>query len=448
MGCLVNNIPAYEVVGELGQIPLLALPLVIATNADATADDDKRDVRGLDVASARDFVLGQRLGDEVLLELSLDVLAALVGGATVDTIFASASVEDGAKATLDTKRRDDTKAPQDEATVGTADAVKEILVKRVNHHDTSNVADMAGREDARDNGAIAGRNQDEGTLLTSDSQSFGQGVCGHASAVRAGGAVRPGVARAVPVTVAVNGAVLPGSVCPVLKIIFRRDLAGLKQKGRVGRAVGAVSDVAQTCKVNLVLVAVDVVTLAVHGQGGIASAQYKSGGHEDSNDGKHDHDQSGYQNGKPLAQCPASLRATSEALFFLALAPSHDSVGKDAPQGDECGPGDRGNTRPTLFDPQAGHGEDQDEVDGQDTSDDSHRDAHGLGGIGEEEDGDQKVTGGQGGVGKVEEARTSGMKAWRRDEDAHKEQDPPDKVDEEEEDGDVAQEANGPEIVG
>jgi len=39
------------------------------------------------------------------------------------------------------------------------------------------------------------------------------------------------------------------------------------------------------------------------------------------------------------------------------------------------------------------------------------------------------------------------VQTGRRDEDAHKEQDPPDEVDEEEEDGEVSQEADGPEVV-
>lgn len=73
---------------------------------------------------------------------------------------------------------------------------------------------------------------------------------------------------------------------------------------------------------------------------------------------------------------------------------------------------------------------------------------HGPGRIGEEENGNQEVSGSQGGVREIEEAGASGVKAGRRDEYADQEQYPPDEVDHEEENSKVSQEANGPEVVG
>lgn len=103
MGCFVDDIPADEVLGELGKVALLALPLAVTAVADATADDDERDVGSLNGAGAGDLVLGQGLGDEVLLELGLDELATLVSRTAIDTVLASATVEDGTEVTLETE---------------------------------------------------------------------------------------------------------------------------------------------------------------------------------------------------------------------------------------------------------------------------------------------------------------------------------------------------------
>lgn len=444
---LVNDIPADQVVGQLSQVALLALPLVVAAVADTTADDDERNIGSLDGASGGDFVLGKRLGHEVLLELGLDELAALVSRTTVDTILAGASVEDGTKVTLDTERRDNTEAPENEASVCAANAVEKVLMERVDHHDTSNVADVTSGEDARDNGAVASRDKDERTLLTSDSQSLGQSIGRHTGAVRARSAIRPSVTRTVPVAVAVNGAVLPSSIGPVFEIVLRRHFASLEQESRVGSTIRVVCDVAHARKVDLVLVAIDVVALALHIQRSIASAQDEGCGHKDGNDSVDNEDQGSQGDGQPLAQCSARLSATSKTFLFFLLAPSNYSIGDDTPKTDKSSPGNRGNTRPTLLDSEAGNGKDHDQIDGQNSGDDARGDTHALGGGSEEEDGDQKVASGQGDVGEIEETRTSSVQTRRRDEDAHEEQNPPDEVDEEEEDGKVSQEADGPEIV-
>jgi hypothetical protein len=445
---LADDIPADQVLGKLGQVALLALPLVVTAGADATADDDERNIGSLDGTSGSDLVLGEGLGHEVLLVLSLDELATLVSRTTVDTILTGASVEDGTEVALDTERRDNTKAPKNEASVCAANAVEKVLVERVNHHDTSNVTDVASGEDARDDRAVASRDEDEGALLTSDGQSLGQSIGRHTGTVRARSAIRPSVTRTVPVAVAVDSAVLPSSVGPVLEVVLGRHFASLKEESRVGSTVRAIGDVAHACKVDLVLVAINVVALAFHRQRSIASAQDEGCGHEDGNDSVDDEDQGSDGNGQPFAQCPACLGTTSKTLLFFLLAPSHYSVCNDTPKTDKSSPSDRGNTRPTLLNSKAGDGKDHDQVNGQDGGDDARGDAHALGGSREEEDGDQEVASGQGDVGEVEETRASSVQTRRRDEDAHEEQNPPDEVDEEEEDGEVSQEADGPQVVG
>lgn len=75
---LVDNVPTDEVLGEMRKIFLLTAPFAIASHADTTADDDEWSIGTLNRASAGHLVLGQRVGHQVLLELSLDVFPSLV----------------------------------------------------------------------------------------------------------------------------------------------------------------------------------------------------------------------------------------------------------------------------------------------------------------------------------------------------------------------------------
>ena len=101
---LVDDIPADEVVRKSSQILLLSLPLAVPPDFDATGNDDKRGVGGLNVPSRRNLVLGEAVSNEVLLKLRLDIFARLVCIATVDTVFTGAALEECACKTDGTER--------------------------------------------------------------------------------------------------------------------------------------------------------------------------------------------------------------------------------------------------------------------------------------------------------------------------------------------------------
>jgi len=93
VGGLLDDIPSDEVVRQRREIFLLALPLAVFGARVAAGDDGERGVGTLDVSRGNDFVLGEGVGDEVFLELGLDLFTGLVGVAAVDAVFARAALE-------------------------------------------------------------------------------------------------------------------------------------------------------------------------------------------------------------------------------------------------------------------------------------------------------------------------------------------------------------------
>lgn len=349
MRSLVDDVPGDEVVGQVSKIGLLALPLGVSAVADRTADNNERSVWSLDCACGDDLTLCQAVGNKVLLKLSLNELAALVSRLAVDAVFASAAVEEGSKNLLNAERTDNTKAPDGEAKVWVSDTVEQVFVKWVDEHDTDSVAVVSGSENARDDGTVAGRHKKPRTLLTDDCKSLGKCIGGHTGTVWAWSIVRPGVTWTVPVAVAVDRAVLVRGVGPVLKVILGRTLAGFDDHGWVLVSIAVVGDISNTSNVNLVLVAVDEDSLAIHFEGSIASAKDEGSGHEDNNDGVDGKNGSSEEDGQPLLESTASLWTTGEALFFLGLAPGDNAIGEDAPHCHQSSPYDGSDTRSALF---------------------------------------------------------------------------------------------------
>lgn len=226
--CLIDDVPTDEIVCQSGEVFLLALPFAVSSDFDARADDREWGVSTLNVASRHDFVLSEGVGDEVLLELRFDVLARLVGVAAIYTIFTRAALEERASEADSAEWRDDAPSPEDEATSGATDAMQKVLVERINHHDTGDLLHVPGAEDARNNATGTGRNQNPRSFLTSFGKGLGESIGRHSSRVGRWSIVGEGIARAVPVAVTRDGAILIGSIRPVLKIILEWLLASLE----------------------------------------------------------------------------------------------------------------------------------------------------------------------------------------------------------------------------
>ena len=174
-----------------------------------------------------------------------------------------------------------------------------------------------------------------------------------------------------------------------------------------------------------VLVAVDEDSLAVHLEAGVDGADGEGGSHQDDNDDEDDGEHNCSKNGKPLLQRAARLLTASETLLFLALPVSDNTVGRNAPDRHDESPHYTCDSHPALLKPEARDSQDEDHVDCQEQGDDGRGDAQALGRH-DKEDGDhEKVTQGETGVGKVEEARAAAVHAWGRHEDGDQQEDPP-----------------------
>lgn len=205
--------------------------------------------------------------------------------------------------------------------------------------------------------------------------------------------------------------------------------------------------VSNTRQVDSVLIAIDKDSLAVHLEPGVNGADGEGGSHQDDNDDEDDGEHDRSENGKPLLQRAARLFAASETLLFLALAVGDNTVGSNAPDRHDEGPDHACDANPALLKPEARDSQDEDHVDRQEQGDDGRGDAQALGRH-DKEDGDhEKVTQGQTGVGKVEEARAAAVHAWGRHEDGDQQEDPPQESDDEEEDGQVAHSTHRPQVV-
>jgi hypothetical protein len=155
VGSLVNDVPRNEVVGQSGKILLLALPLGIALNLDSRTDNRKRHISVLNSTCRHDFALGETVCNKVLLELGLDEFSGLVRVATVDAVFAGATLEQGACETDGAERGDDAPGPENEAAARAADAVEEVLVVGVDEEHATDLLHVAGAEDAGDDASCS-----------------------------------------------------------------------------------------------------------------------------------------------------------------------------------------------------------------------------------------------------------------------------------------------------
>lgn len=111
VGRVRDDIPSDEVVCQGREKLLLALPLAVVGTRVSAGDNGKRGVERLDVARGHDFVLGEGVGDEIFLQLGLDLFAGLVCVAAVDAVLASPAVEEGADKTGGAERGDDAPGP-------------------------------------------------------------------------------------------------------------------------------------------------------------------------------------------------------------------------------------------------------------------------------------------------------------------------------------------------
>ena len=152
----IDHVPTEQVLRQASQILLLAVPVVALADFDTRGDDGDGGFLALHGAGLGDFALAERVGDQVFLQLRFDVLAALVGGAAVDAIFARAAFGDGAGEAVETERGDDAAGPEHEASAGGGDGVDEVFVQRVDEEDAVDVFDFAAGEDAAVDAAYAG----------------------------------------------------------------------------------------------------------------------------------------------------------------------------------------------------------------------------------------------------------------------------------------------------
>ncbi|KAB8542114.1 hypothetical protein FH972_025577 [Carpinus fangiana] len=422
----LDLVPRNKVIRQLAQVALLALPLAVAPVLDAAADDNERRARGLD--------------------LGLEEAAGLPDAAAKGAVFLGGAAKDGAANALHAERRDDAEAPQAEAGGGVADAVQQVLVQRVDEHDAGDVAAVAGGEDATDEGAVASGHADPGASLASESQGLGERVGGHAGGVGGWRVVGPAVARAVPVAVARDGAVLDGGEGPLVKGALERGLTGLKQNGGYLVALGILA-VADAVKMDGVLAAVDGVAFAVVGQAGVDATEDQCGSQKNGDGDEDDQDSSLDQNANPLTQSASCLGTSGQTFFFLALTPGDDTIGHNTPDGNEQSPNGRSDAGPAFVGPDAVDGRNYDDVGQQQRGYDAHVYAESLGRAGEEDEGDEQVAEGETCVGEVGEAGASRVHVRRRNEDGDQQQHPPDKGDGGKEHGQVAEEADGPQVV-
>lgn len=333
---LVDNIPMAKLVGQVSEISLLLLPVVVLADLLAGTDDGQGRVAILDGAAAGHVALGQRLGHQVLLQLGEDVFSRLVGRLAPDAVLLVAALEQGAGDAVEAQRRQDAAEPEEEAAVRGADEAQQVLVEGVEQDEPLDGVAVAGREDARVDGAHAGADEDPGAVLARAGQGLADGLDDHAGGRGGGRRVAPGEARAVDVAVPADGAVVDGGVGELPEAVLDGAVGLKEHRGQLG-ALG-VGRVALAKDVQVVLVVVNGVQLAGRGQAGVEGAEDQGAGHE-----QEDHVEDGHGNGRdehrgPFAQAASGFCPSGQPFLLFILSPENEAIrGKD-PDGNEESP--------------------------------------------------------------------------------------------------------------
>lgn len=155
-----DDVPVPQLLGDVAQVALLGLPLGVAADLDARADQGHGHVAGLDGAAAGHVALRQRVGHEVLLQLREQELARLVGAPAPDAVRLGAALEERARDPVEPERRQDAPDPEQEAPPRGAEAAEEVFVQRVDEQQAFYVAAVAGGEDSGVDRSDAGAHQD------------------------------------------------------------------------------------------------------------------------------------------------------------------------------------------------------------------------------------------------------------------------------------------------
>ena len=169
---LAHHLPTHQIIRKRREILLLALPLRIATALDPAAHNRQRRISALDTPRRHYLVLGQAIGDEVLLQLRFDELPALIRIPPVHAVRAGAPLEKCAGEPHRAERGDGAPGPEKEAAGGAGQAVQEVLVHRVDEQQTRDLLQVAGTEDAGDDAAGARGDEDPGALFAGAGERF------------------------------------------------------------------------------------------------------------------------------------------------------------------------------------------------------------------------------------------------------------------------------------
>jgi len=128
----VDNIPALEVLCDMGQVSLLLLPNAVFPDINTRADDCQLGPPFLlNGSRSHDVPFGHRVGDQRLLKLGLDVLSSLVRRSSIHAVLSSTALEYCCRGTVESERGDDTPCPEKKSAVWGADAVKKILMQGI-----------------------------------------------------------------------------------------------------------------------------------------------------------------------------------------------------------------------------------------------------------------------------------------------------------------------------
>ena len=151
-------------------------------------------------------------------------------------------------------------------------------MQAVDEEKALDLAAMTAGEDAGIDAANSRRHQDPGALFAGLGQSFGEGVGGHAGGVRGRRVVGPSDARAVPVTVAGDSAVVVGLVDPVVEGVFERLFAGFDKDGRVTFPGWVEGLFTHTRQVDFILIAIYKPALSRRFERGVPRAEDQGAG--------------------------------------------------------------------------------------------------------------------------------------------------------------------------
>lgn len=177
MRSLVHDIPIVQVLGQMSKVSLLALPLAVGPDLNGRANNDERNIRCLNGPARGNVPLRQGISHQTLLQSGKYLLPSLVRCSPIHSVLTRAAVEEGPGDAVEAERRYDSSQPEGEASPGSSNAVKEILVQRVYQDKSLDLLAVSRGEHTRVDGPNASAGEDPRPRLTGTGECFAQSLC-------------------------------------------------------------------------------------------------------------------------------------------------------------------------------------------------------------------------------------------------------------------------------